>query len=84
MIDKKNIVFYNRKEEVRDMIHSKLSTLIGQKRMNIQDVCNETGLARNTIAFLYKDKVKRIDYETLDKLCKLFGCQVGDLLEYEE
>ncbi len=84
MIDKKNMVFYNRKEEVRDMIHSKLSTLMGQNRMNIQDVCNETGLARNTIAFLYKDKVKRIDYETLDKLCKLFGCQVGDLLEYEE
>jgi len=26
--------------------------------------------------------MQRIDYETLGKLCKLFGCAVGDILEY--
>jgi len=63
-------------------IRSKLSTLMGTKRYNIQDVYEKTGLARSTIANLYHDKTQRIDYDTLDKLCKLFECSVGDLIDY--
>lgn len=63
-------------------IKSKLSILMGVKRYNIQDVYEKTGLARSTIASLYHDKTQRIDYETLDKLCKLFECSTGDVIEY--
>jgi putative transcriptional regulator len=63
-------------------IKCNLSTLMGANRLNIQDVCDKTGLARNTVAFLYHDKVKRVDYATLDVLCKLFNCSIADLLEY--
>ena len=63
-------------------IRSKLSILMGTKRYNIQDVYEKTGLARSTIANLYNDKTQRIDYDTMDKLCKLFECNVGDLIEY--
>lgn len=63
-------------------ISSKLSILMGTKRYNIQDVYEKTGLARSTIANLYHDKTQRIDYDTMDKLCKLFECNVGDLIEY--
>ena len=59
-----------------------LSTLMGIKKLNIQDVCDKTGLARNTVAFLYHEKVKRIDYETINKLCGLFECDTQKLLEY--
>lgn len=34
--------------------------------MNIQNVCNATGLLRNTVAFLYKEKQKAVSFETLD------------------
>lgn len=63
------------------MVKCNLSRLMGEKRMNIQEVCNVTGLARNTVAHLYNDKAKRIDYNTIEKLCLLFECKVGDLLE---
>ena len=63
-------------------IRSKLAILMGTKRYNIQDVYEKTGLARSTIANLYHDKTQRIDYDTMDKLCKLFECNVGDLIEY--
>ena len=63
-------------------IRCKLSTLMGQKRYNIQDVYEKTGLSRTTISNLYHDKMQRIDYGTLSKLCKLFECGVGDLLEF--
>ena len=61
-----------------------LSLLMGRDRKKIQDVCNETGLARNTVANLYNDKATRIDYNTIEKLCQMFHCKVGDLLEVTE
>ncbi|MCU7381016.1 helix-turn-helix transcriptional regulator [Clostridiales Family XIII bacterium ASD5510] len=66
------------------MVKCKLSLLMGRDRKKIQDVCNETGLARNTVANLYNDKAGRIDFTTIDKLCEMFQCTVGELLEYEQ
>lgn len=63
-------------------IKCNLSTYMGMHKMNIQDVCDKTGLARNTVAFLYHDKVKAINFATIDALCDLFNCSVGDLLEH--
>lgn len=64
-------------------IHSNLSTLMGSRRYSIQDVHEKTGLSRNTISNLYNDKATRIDFETIDKLCVLFGCGVEELLHKE-
>ena len=64
-------------------VHSRLSVLIGENRYNIQDVYEKTGLSRGTISNLYHDKMQRIDYETLSKLCELFNCEVGNILEYK-
>lgn len=61
----------------------RLSTLMGQARYSIQDVHNKTGLARSTVAQLYHDKATRIDFETIEKLCNLFDCNISDLLELE-
>ena len=61
----------------------RLSTLMGQARYSIQDVHNKTGLARSTVAQLYHDKATRIDFETIEKLCTLFNCNIADLLELE-
>ncbi len=65
-------------------IKSKLSILMGIKRYSIQDVYEKTGLARSTISNLYHDRTQRIDYDTLNKLCKLFECNVSNIIEYNE
>ncbi|MCR1886980.1 helix-turn-helix domain-containing protein [Longibaculum muris] len=61
----------------------RLSTLMGQSRYSIQDVHNKTGLSRSTVAQLYHDKATRIDFDTVEKLCTLFKCDITDLLELE-
>lgn len=68
------------------MIKCNLSKLMGIHKMSIQDVHEKTGLNRATISNLYHEKVNRIDLETMEKLCKLFNCQVGpgELFEYIE
>lgn len=60
-----------------------LSTLMGQARYSIQDVHNKTGLARSTVTQLYHDKATRIDFETIEKLCALFNCDISVLLTLE-
>jgi putative transcriptional regulator len=55
---------------------------MGERKMKIIDVARETGLHRNTITLLYNETATRVDLGTIDKLCRLFGCGVGDLFEY--
>ena len=64
------------------MLKNHLSKLMGEKRYSIVEVSRRTGLTTSTISNLYNDKVKRLDFDTLEKLCKLFDCQPNDLFEY--
>lgn len=63
------------------MIKCHLSRILGEKRMTIKEVHEKTGLSRNTISSLYNEKCKMIDLDTIEKLCRLLNCQIGDLLE---
>jgi putative transcriptional regulator len=54
---------------------------MGERKMKIMDVARETGLNRNTVTLLYKETALRIELDAIDKLCKLFDCKVGELLE---
>jgi DNA-binding Xre family transcriptional regulator len=53
---------------------------MGKHRYSIKDVHERSALSLNTISSLYYDKVKRIDYDAVVKLCKVFTCDIGDLL----
>ena len=64
------------------MLKNHLSKLMGEKRYTIIEVSRKTGLTTSTISNLYNDKVKRLYFDTLEKLCKLFNCQPNDLFEY--
>jgi putative transcriptional regulator len=55
---------------------------MGERKLKVIDVARETGLHRNTITLLYNETATRIDIETVNKLCALFGCEVGDLFEF--
>jgi len=64
------------------MIKCNLSVLMGMRKMNIADVHRATGLNRTTVTHLYYETTQRIELHAVDKLCRLFECQVGDLFEW--
>lgn len=64
------------------MIKNHLSKLMGEKRYTIVEVAKLTGMSTSTVSNLYNEKVKRLDFDTLEKLCQLFNCKVQDLIEY--
>ncbi|PIX55563.1 MAG: XRE family transcriptional regulator [Zetaproteobacteria bacterium CG_4_10_14_3_um_filter_54_28] len=64
------------------MIRCHLSRMMGEHKMKVIDVARSTGLNRSTITRLYNETATRIDVETIDQLCNLFKCKVGDLIEF--
>jgi putative transcriptional regulator len=64
------------------MIKCHLSRMMGEHRFKIADVARDTGLHRNTVTLLYYDTATRVEIESIEQLCRLFNCNVGDLFEY--
>lgn len=64
------------------MIRCHLSRLMGERKLRISDVARQTRLHRNSITLLYNETATRVDMETIDALCRLFQCKVGDIMEF--
>jgi len=60
-------------------IQSRLSRLMGEKRVRIIDVARATGISRNMLSKLYYDRAQRVDLADIAKLCEYLECSVGDL-----
>jgi putative transcriptional regulator len=63
------------------VIQSRLSRLMGEKRVRIIDVARATGISRNMLSKLYYDRAQRVDLVDVAKLCEYLNCSVGDLFE---
>lgn len=64
------------------MIVNRLSRLLGERRMSIIELQRQTGLSYVTLHRLYSDKSTRVDFETLNRICRVLNVQPGDILEY--
>jgi putative transcriptional regulator len=54
---------------------------MGRDKLRISDVAKSTGLNRSTVTALYNESATRIDLPTVESLCNLFKCQIGELFE---
>ena len=64
------------------MIISRLHSIMGDRRLKLSNLKTRTGLAYGTLHTMYHGRQERIDYNTLNALCRALDCQPGDLLEY--
>lgn len=64
------------------MIRCHLSALMRRDQLRIAEVARLTGLNRSTITALCRNSATRVELPAVDRLCALFGCSVGELLEY--
>lgn len=63
-------------------IRCRLGEIMAERKLMNKDVVALTGVSRNTITSLAANATKRIDYDTLDALCKGLGVYPGDIIEY--
>lgn len=63
------------------MIKCNLAELLGARKLKVADVVRDTGINRSTLTRLYHETTSRIDFDTLETLCRYLECDVGELLE---
>ena len=64
------------------MIVNRLSRLMGERRLSIQELARQSGVSYGALHDLYHARSRRFDADVLDRLCRTLGCGVGDILEY--
>ncbi|UTR07709.1 helix-turn-helix transcriptional regulator [Alkalihalobacillus sp. LMS6] len=62
------------------MIVNKLGDIMRQKGYTNKQVVDLTGVSRNTIKGFESNASKRIDYDTLDRLCSGLDVSPADIL----
>ena len=66
------------------MIKLNLPVLFAQKGIRVADADRLTDMGRTTLYRLYHNDVTRIDFASLERLCKLLDCTPGDIIIYED
>lgn len=67
-------------------VRNNLITLMGEKQakegrvINASVVAKETGLTRQAISKWTRQEVSEFREEIIERLCKYFECEIGDLL----
>lgn len=62
------------------MVTCRFSTLLGERRLKVADVCRATGISRATLDRYYHDRVKSFDRDVLTRLCQYLKVKPGELL----
>lgn len=66
------------------MVKCKFAELLAVRKLKISDVVRDTGINRKTATRLFHETNQRIDYETLETLCRYFECEIGDFLVLQD
>ena len=73
-------------------VRSRLKLLIAERNLErikhglpeitLRQIAAESQLPLSTVSGLTSGRAGRVDFRTLDKLCRYFNVQLGELLEY--
>ena len=64
------------------MIKIKLSDLLGKHKMSQKALSDLTNIRPATVSKMYYEETKRLDIKQLNNICRVFKCEISDLLEY--
>ena len=57
---------------------------LAKRKMSVGEFAEKVGLTPANVAVLKNDRAKAIRFSTLEAMCRVLGCQPGDLLEWVE
>ena len=64
------------------VIRYRLNELLQACNLTAKQVAGMTGIAESTLSEIRRNRAKRIDTVTLERLCKTLQCTPGDLIVY--
>ena len=66
------------------MIVVNLDVMLAKRKMTLSELADEVGITLSNMSILKTGKVRAIRISTLDTICRVLNCTVGDILEYRE
>ena len=66
------------------MIEVKLQQILDREERSLNWVSLKTNIAYTTLHKFCNNKTSSVSYNVLDSLCKLFNCNIGDIIEYNK
>jgi len=59
-----------------------LDVMMAKRKMSLNELSQRIGLTTVNLSILKTGKAKGVRFDTLESICKVLGCQPGDILEY--
>ncbi|MEN3609514.1 helix-turn-helix domain-containing protein [Plantactinospora sp. ZYX-F-223] len=57
---------------------------LAKRKMSVGEFAERVGLTPANVAVLKNGRAKAVRFSTLEAMCRVLGCQPGDLLEWVE
>ena len=64
------------------MIVVNRDVMLAKRKMTLSELAEEVGITLSNMSILKTGKVRAIRISTLDTVCRVLDCNVGDILEY--
>ncbi|MBO1770066.1 MULTISPECIES: helix-turn-helix transcriptional regulator [Agrococcus] len=55
---------------------------LAKRKLSVGEFAERVGLSPANVAVLKNGRAKAVRFSTLDAMCRVLGCQPGDLLEW--
>lgn len=62
----------------------RLDRMMADRKMSLNELSEKVGIANVNLSKIKTGKVSAIRFSTLNEICKVLKCQLGDILEYQE
>lgn len=61
-----------------------LDIVLAKRKMTVTELSEKVGITMANMSILKTGKAKAIRFSTLEKICEVLDCQVGDIIVYEK
>lgn len=61
----------------------RLDRMLADRKMQLTELASQVGISVVNLSNIKTSKVKAIRFTTLESICRVLDCQVGDILEYK-
>ncbi|WP_026893792.1 helix-turn-helix domain-containing protein [Clostridiisalibacter paucivorans] len=64
------------------MLNIKVLDILEKKERNIRWLSEKTNINYSTLYNFIYNKKSSVKFDTIDKLCNFFNCNIGDIIEH--
>lgn len=61
-----------------------LDVMMAVRKISVTELSDRVGITMANMSILKNGKAKAVRFSTLEKICEVLDCQVGDIIVYEK